>query len=652
VVHSNPYAVQTLPPVPPEPPGTIIDGVRVQGTRHTDAATGLVINTVGVPVVTTGRADDPSSPNAPLADIPLGALGPGAASILTVGLPVGAGLAANGPELLLGNSQALLDLTRRIEQNSLEGSSARQHMMGEGRAYLEQLGQDTLLQTATVTPTAASATGDILISGSAIGSGTAIGIVIDATRLAQGTTLQLNNVDFAAVVGAATLRGGAGDNTVVGDDASQNMFLGEGDDALFGGGGDDIIGSAGGADLLDGGSGNDFLAGGIGNDRLAGGSGDDVLQGGRSSQGAWQFRLAADGTLGAVHQTALFAPGASETLPLAALDRAAAELDFLGAPRAALADMALLYQAAFDRAPDIGGLNWYLSHGASAASVATAIAASAEWSGMNGSSDAGFVAQLYRNVLDREGDGAGMVFWTAKLAGSTALSRADVLLAFALANEHRALHADGLVVASAGVGVENGWILDSGDDLLEGGAGSDLLVGGDGIDTVVYAGKLADYRFLLGADGKLKVADKASADVDTLVGIERGAFTDGTVDLAFTQAGAATLQTVGLLYQSLLDRAGDRAGVAWWSGTGMDGAALVASFMDSGEFTTRYGAMSDTAFVAALYANAGLDMQAAGGAASWVTMLQHHSRVELVGSWIAQDAVRDAHFGSQGLWLV
>lgn len=656
IVHSNPYAVDTIPAAPP---GVLIDGVEVTSERYIDFASGLEVNAIGVPVVTAGRTDDPSSPNAPLADIPLRATGGGAASILTVALPVGAGLEANGPTGLLTNGQALLDLIRRIEHNSAEGSGARQEMTGEGRDFLQALAGSTMLQTATVTPVAASGTNDVLISGSASGTangaaGLAIGLVIDARQLAAGTTLQLNNVDFAAVVGSATLRGGAGNNTVVGDGASQNMFLGEGDDRLFGGGGADVIGSAGGADLLDGGSGNDMLAGGIGNDQLAGGAGNDVLQGGASSCGEWQFTLAASGTLGALHQTAVFAPGATETLALAALDRTATELAFLSAPRTALEEMALLYQAAFDRAPDIGGLNFYLSHGVSAAAVARAIAGSAEWTldGTHALSDAAFVGQLYRNVLDRDGDSAGTAFWTAKLAGPAALSRAELLMAFALAPEHRSLQGQELVIAAASVGVENGWIAGSGDDRLEGGAGSDLLVGGDGIDTVVYAGKLADYRILLGADGTVQVADKANADVDTLHGIERGVFADGSVDLAFTQAGAATLQTVGLLYQGLLDRAGDLAGVAWWAGTGMDGAGLVSGFAASAEFSARYGAMSDTGFVAALYANAGLGVTAAGGSAAWVAMLQDHSRAELIGNWIAQDAVRDALGSAQGLWLI
>jgi len=40
-----------------------------------------------------------------------------------------------------------------------------------------------------------------------------------------------------------------------------------------------------------------------------------------------------------------------------------------------------------------------------------------------------------------------------------------------------------------------------------------------------------------------------------------------------------------------------------------------------------------------------------GGSGAWVAMLHDHSRAELVGAWIAQDAVREAQFGGQGLWL-
>ncbi|MEM8510800.1 hypothetical protein RCH14_000091 [Massilia sp. MP_M2] len=640
VATSNVYAVHTgsapNPTPPPSPAAGTVDGVPVVTTSTTDPVTGLLNHTVTVPFVTGARVDNPATPNADLADIPLSATRGGVTSTLTVGLPVGAGLQASGPARLLTHDQALLDLIHRIEQKTTDGSSARDEMRGEGVAFLEALLQNAALHTATLAPLAVpgGSAPTIAISGGA-DDGAVIGLVIDATQLPANATLLLDDVDFAAIVGAATLRGGAGNNIVAGDDARQNIFLGVGDDQLFGGGGDDIVGSAGGNDLLDGGSGRDLLVGGSGSDTLRGGSGNDVLQGGGSARGDWQFTLGRDGVLGAVHAGTVFAAAAPLALTLTQLDAGDADLAFLGAARERLVETALLYHAAFERAPDIGGLNYYLAQEMGAAAVARAIVASPEWAGagMTALSDDAFVRTLYDQVLARTADAEGLAFWSGHLAHSS-LTRSDLLLAFALSAEHRALQGPELVIAAASVAGENSWLADS------------------GVDTIAYAGALADLRFMLGNDGAVLVLDGATGDVDTLHGIERGAFSDGVVDLAFTQANAATLETLGLLYQSVLDRSGDIAGFAWWTRAGLDKDALVAGFTETTEFVAHYGALSDADFVAALYANAGLDAGAVGGSAAWVAQLHTATRAELIGSWIGQQAVLDAQFDGTGLWLI
>lgn len=190
------------------------------------------------------------------------------------------------------------------------------------------------------------------------------------------------------------------------------------------------------------------------------------------------------------------------------------------------------------------------------------------------------------------------------------------------------------------------------EHIIPGTAGDDVLVGGDGTDTAVYAGRLADYRFVPGADGSVQVADKGNADVDTLSGIERGEFADGTFDIGFTQAGTVTLQTVGLLYQAVLDRPADVAGFAWCAAQAAGTAALVANFTSSAGFQARYGALPDAAFVQALYDNAGLQADPVGGVSPWVNYLQDHTRAELVGQWIVQEPVIDALFAGHGSWLV
>nr|WP_245247812.1 DUF4214 domain-containing protein [Tianweitania sediminis] len=49
--------------------------------------------------------------------------------------------------------------------------------------------------------------------------------------------------------------------------------------------------------------------------------------------------------------------------------------------------------------------------------------------------DLDFVSQLYRNVLGREGEGAGIDYWTDALAAAT-MDRADVLVQFTQLEEY------------------------------------------------------------------------------------------------------------------------------------------------------------------------------------------------------------------------
>jgi len=649
------YAVQTTPPVipPADPPASdTIDGVAVQtDILPVDPVTGLAGQALTVPIITGTRSDDPATPNGNLADIPLGlGTGAGPRTELMVSLPVGTGLRAEGPSSLLTSQQALLDLIGRIDNQTEDGSSAQSGMTGNGAGFLDSLAPGTLLQSQTIVLSAAPGLNSpptILINGSSttpLGGGqtaTAIGLVIDATGLPAGSTLQLNNVDFAAIVGAVTVRGGAGRNFVTGDDAIQNILLGADDDVLLGGGGNDIVGSAGGDDLLDGGSGNDILVGGIGNDRLAGGAGNNVLQGGRSTQGPWEFYLKADDTLTARHQTALFAPGQTERLTLAELNASATELAFLGADKPMLSSISLLYHAALGRAPDLGGLTFWAQDGVTPGTVAAGILASPEWLATSGSasSDAGFIEAVYGNAFGRIPDVAGLAYWLGQLTGSPttpAISRADALVAIAHSAEHeRAWNtADGYLIGAGTVARETDWIAD------------------DGADIGVYAGKTADYKFIIGEDGRLNVEHKASGTLDQLSGIDMGNFSDGMLDLGFLQDGPAKVKQLGLLYQTVLDRAGDLGGFQWWLGRDIDGAQLVQDFIATTEFKLRYDSINDAAFVQALYDNSGLSAGAAGGQASWENYLTNHTRAELIATWLNQDGVVDAQFAGAGLWVV
>ncbi len=635
-VTSNAYAVQTGTVTQPGQPGsTLIDGVPVLIEQQRDAATGLTVTVITVPTVTGSRADDPGTPNPALADIALAAGAGGQGATLTASLPVGSSLWASGPATLLAADTAGTDLIGRIEHYTVAGSPTRQAMLDGGKAFLASLQPGVLLQTATLAPSTqgGAAPSTLLVRGEGGTGGAATGIVLDARALALDATVMLDDVAFAAVIGTATVRGGSGSNYVIGDAASQRIDLGVG------------------ADRLDGGAGNDVLAGGGGADTVAGGAGDDVVQGGRGDTGIWRFSLGADGTLTAQHALTAFAAGPQETVQRAELDGAADGLGFLAASNRALTDVALLYHGAFGRAPDLGGLDYYVAQGATMTSMARDFLASGEWRGSvpQQPDNARFVADLYQRVLDRAPDSAGWQHWTAALDGAT-LSRGDVLAAFALSDEARALHAGAIVVAEGSVPGMAGWFAGSGDDRLAGGHGNDTLVGGDGFDTAVYEGTAAAMRVLLTGAGDVLLA--SDGFTDRIVGIEAAQFADTTLDLGFTAADAPTLAIVGLLYQAVFDRAGDIEGVTWWAGQHAAAGQLAAAFAGSAEFQTRYGVLSDAGFVAALYANSGLAATAAGGSAAWVDYLAEHSRAELVGLWVEQDAVRDAQFATSGLWLV
>ncbi|PHV05664.1 hypothetical protein CSQ96_19735 [Janthinobacterium sp. BJB412] len=100
-----------------------------------------------------------------------------------------------------------------------------------------------------------------------------------------------------------------------------------------------------------------------------------------------------------------------------------------------------LYQAAFDRAPKMSGLGFWiaaLDHGTSLAEVAHAFVTSTEFIDTNGSAltPHEFVLKMYDNVLHRAPLEAGLNFWTNAMAGGS--SQAEVLAAFSESLENQA----------------------------------------------------------------------------------------------------------------------------------------------------------------------------------------------------------------------
>ena len=99
-----------------------------------------------------------------------------------------------------------------------------------------------------------------------------------------------------------------------------------------------------------------------------------------------------------------------------------------------------LYQAAFNRTPDQGGLGFQmktLDNGAALSQVAANFIASPEFQRTYGAlNDSQFVTQLYQNVLHRGPDAGGLSFHTGNLGRG--MARADVLVGFSESPENQA----------------------------------------------------------------------------------------------------------------------------------------------------------------------------------------------------------------------
>jgi hypothetical protein len=101
-----------------------------------------------------------------------------------------------------------------------------------------------------------------------------------------------------------------------------------------------------------------------------------------------------------------------------------------------------LYQAAFNRVPDAGGLGYWIKaadNGSSLQSIAAEFAKSGEFTTMYGAnpSNADFLDKLYHNVLHRAGDTAGFNYWL-DILDRHAATQANVLAEFGESAENQA----------------------------------------------------------------------------------------------------------------------------------------------------------------------------------------------------------------------
>ena len=125
---------------------------------------------------------------------------------------------------------------------------------------------------------------------------------------------------------------------------------------------------------------------------------------------------------------------------------------------------------------------------------------------------------------------------------------------------------------------------------------------GDGRDTVRYTGPRSGFTVTHTQSGFTVASATQADDVDTLLNVERLFFDDAKVALDITgNAGQAYR-----LYQAAFDRTPDIGGLGYQMNEldrGMDLTWVAGNFLASPEFQAKYGALSNSQFVNALYAN-------------------------------------------------
>jgi len=247
---------------------------------------------------------------------------------------------------------------------------------------------------------------------------------ISAANITAGVTLHLQSGHWDHIGANGSDITDAGQITVNYGSVFEN--------AIGGSGNDNITGTTG-ANKLQGGAGNDTLEGLGGSDVLDGGSGvDTAVYAGKRAD----FTIARSGS-------SFLISGASGKDTLTNVERvhfadADVALDIDGTA----GQLFRLYQAIFDRKPDLAGLGWWLDamdKGLTLTKAAELFAQAPEYKAMYGENpnNADLIAKLYEHALHRAPEADGLAWWKDILDNHKA-SLGEVLAGFSESPENYA----------------------------------------------------------------------------------------------------------------------------------------------------------------------------------------------------------------------
>lgn len=181
-------------------------------------------------------------------------------------------------------------------------------------------------------------------------------------------------------------------------------------------------------------------------------------------------------------------------------------------------------------------------------------------------------------------------------------------------------------------GAGNDTLSGGGDnDILTGGSGTNTLDGGTGLDTAAFSKAKSTYTVSAKTDGGFQVSStdgiNTLTNIERLQFADAKVALDisGNTSAGLNPAGLADAGQVYRLYQAAFNRAPDKPGLAYWISQADANAALVGiagQFMTSStEFTSKYGNLNNHQFIDQLYQNVLHRAGEAAGVAYWYSQV-------------------------------
>ena len=187
------------------------------------------------------------------------------------------------------------------------------------------------------------------------------------------------------------------------------------------------------------------------------------------------------------------------------------------------------------------------------------------------------------------------------------------------------------------------------NETFRGGAGGDAISAGDGYDVSEYAGMRRGYTVV----NSTTVTGGTEGGTDSLSGIEAATFVDGMVTFNADSQAAQLMR----LYSAAFDRAPDALGFHIQLNAleaGVTTAVMAQRFLDSAEFSGRFGTLTNTQYIQRLYQNA-LDRQPSNSEINdWLTYLNGGGTRAGLLLIFAESTEHRAITGAtlnQGLWV-